>query len=64
MAISNIMTRLLLDMETHRSVTNWIKGNAGIRNGVYMFNGILTNARIGDLLGIPSRDIHLLMAAF
>ncbi|MDR1672511.1 MAG: alanine dehydrogenase [Bacteroidales bacterium] len=64
MAISNIMTGLLLDMEMHGSMANWIKGNAGVRNGVYMFNGILTNAGIGDLLDIPSRDIHLLMAAF
>jgi alanine dehydrogenase len=36
----------------------------GVRHSVYIYNGILTNAMIGDKLGIPSKDIELLMAAF
>jgi alanine dehydrogenase len=64
MAISNIVSALLLDMEMQGSISNWIRSDVGIRNGVYVFNGILTDANIGDLFGIPYKDIHLLMAAF
>jgi alanine dehydrogenase len=64
MAISNIVADLMLDLEIQGSIVNWFKANSGIRNGVYVFNGILTDANIGELLAIPAQDIHLLMAAF
>ncbi|MDR1864193.1 MAG: alanine dehydrogenase [Bacteroidales bacterium] len=64
MAISNIVSGIILDMETHGSMSGWLKSNSGIRNGVYIFNGTLTEANIGELFGIPYQDIHLLMAAF
>jgi alanine dehydrogenase len=41
-----------------------LKDNSGLRHGVYLYNGILTNSYIGDLFGIPSKDLDLLMAAF
>jgi alanine dehydrogenase len=42
----------------------FLKENVGVRNGVYIYNGILTNEYIGSHLGIPSKDIDLLLAAF
>jgi alanine dehydrogenase len=42
----------------------FLKEDAGTRNGVYVFNGILTNDFIGRHFDIPSKDIDLLMAAF
>jgi len=42
----------------------FLKANLGVRNSVYLYNGILTNEYIGNLFGIPSKDIDLLMAAF
>jgi len=45
-------------------VMNCLKNNSGIRSGVYIFNGILTNKNIGDKLSISYKDIELLMAAF
>jgi alanine dehydrogenase len=45
-------------------LTPFLKENIGVRNGVYIFNGILTNKFIGDHFDIPSKDIELLMAAF
>ena len=41
-----------------------LKDDPGLRHGVYVYNGILTNSRIGNYFGIPSKDIDLLMAAF
>ena len=64
MAISNILENMILSMGQQASLATWIKSDAGLRNGVYMYNGILTNSNIGNLYGIPFQDIHLLMAAF
>jgi alanine dehydrogenase len=64
MAISNILINMILDMGLQGSLSSWLKADESMRNGVYMYNGILTSPRIGSLFGIPSQDIHLLMAAF
>lgn len=63
-ALSNIYTPLLLEMADAPNIKTYLKENPGIRNGVYVFNGLLTNTYLGELYKIPSRDIDLLMAAF
>jgi alanine dehydrogenase len=63
-AISNVFLPLLVQMGESGGLTTFLKDNAGVRNGVYIFNGILTNDFIGKHFGIPSKDIELLMAAF
>jgi alanine dehydrogenase len=63
-AISNVMTPLLISMSEAGSFEQFLKKDWGVRNGVYVFNGILTNKYIGDHFGISSKDIDLLMAAF
>jgi alanine dehydrogenase len=45
-------------------LTQHLKEDEGLRHGVYIYNGILTNETIGNRFGIPSKDIELLMAAF
>lgn len=37
--------------------------DAGLRNGVYIYNGILTNEFLGEKFNLPFKDINLLMAA-
>ena len=63
-ALSNVFSPLLLQMGEYGGFINHLKENRGLRNGVYIYNGILTKKQIGDRFGIPSRDIDLLMAAF
>lgn len=63
-AISNVITPLLLQMGESGSSDRFLKNDLGVRNGVYIFNGILTNNFIGRHFGITSKDIDLLMAAF
>jgi alanine dehydrogenase len=63
-ALSNVFLPLLLKTAESGGVTQHLKEDAGFRNGVYIFNGILTNQFIGNYLGLPSKDIDLLMAAF
>jgi len=64
MAISNILVNMILNMGQQGSLSIWLKSDADLRNGVYMYQGILTNPSISHLFNIPFQDIHLLMAAF
>ncbi len=63
-ALSDIFLPLLLDISDCGGMTNIIKQQPGLREGIYLYNGILTNKYIGDLFGIQSKDINLLMIAF
>jgi alanine dehydrogenase len=63
-ALSNIFLPLILKTAESGGFTAQLKEDLGLRHGVYIFNGILTNQFIGNHFGIPSRDIDLLMAAF
>lgn len=61
-ALSNFFTPLLLEMADAGGVSQYLKRNAGIRNGVYVFNGIITNNRVGKNFGFNYRDLDLLLA--
>lgn len=63
-AYSNIFTPLLDKASSYGGFNNYIKQDAGIRHGVYLMNGVLTQKLIADKLGLSSRDINLLLAAF
>ncbi len=63
-AISNVFLPLLLDMGAAGGLTKKLKNDSGLRHGVYVYNGTLTNEYIGEIFGLPSRDINLFMAAF
>jgi alanine dehydrogenase len=63
-AMSNVFMPLIGDIAESGSVKQHLKEDSGLRNGVYVYNGILTNQYLGNLYNIPSRDINLLMAAF
>jgi alanine dehydrogenase len=53
-----------MDIAASGGLNPIIKSDPGLRQGVYIYNGILTNHIIGNQLGIPSQDINLLLAAF
>lgn len=63
-ALSNVFSPLLIRMSEAGSLRNLLMEDLGIRKGVYLYNGLLTNASVGRHFGIPSKDIDLLMAAF
>jgi len=63
-ALSNVFNPLLLNIADAGGVQKLLKDDLGLRHGVYVYNGILTNTRIGNYFDIPSKDIDLLMAAF
>ncbi len=63
-ALSNIMSPILIEIGNSGGIKPYLKSNLGVRHGVYLYNGILTNERLGSIFNIPSKDIDLLMAAF
>ena len=63
-AISNVFAPLILGLGALGTTGKHLKENIGLRKGVYMYNGILTSEVVGQKLGISSKDIDLLMAAF
>ena len=62
--MSNVFAPLLAEVGQRGGLKQQVKDDPGFRQGIYIFNGILTNSYLGGLYGIPSRDINLLMAAF
>jgi alanine dehydrogenase len=63
-AISNVFAPLLQKIGESGGVKQFLKDDKGVRNGVYIFNGILTNNFIGNHFDIPSKDIDLFLTAF
>jgi alanine dehydrogenase len=62
-SISNILASELHKMQICGGLNYYLKSNPGIRTGVYLYNGILTDEHIGIIHGIFSKDIDLLLAA-
>jgi alanine dehydrogenase len=63
-ALSNIFTPLLQNIADTGGVTQFLKNDTGLRNGAYLYNGILTNETLGQKFGILSKDLDLLLSAF
>jgi len=63
-AISNYITSILLRIGEEGGLENLLRLDKGVRQGVYVLNGIITKKIISDTFALPYRDIELLMAAF
>ncbi|MDL2331212.1 alanine dehydrogenase [Odoribacter sp. OttesenSCG-928-A06] len=61
---SNVLLPLLKDISEKGGLGNALKTDAGLRSGMYIYNGILTKNVIADKFGLSSRDINLLIASF
>lgn len=62
-ALSTIFTPILLNIGEEGGVENMLRRDMGVRNGVYLYNGTLTNQVLGEMFKLPYQDINLLMAA-
>jgi alanine dehydrogenase len=63
-ALSNIVAPLLQNLAESGNITQLFKNDPGLRNGAYLYNGILTNETLGQKFGILSKDLDLLLSAF
>ncbi|MBU0487921.1 MAG: alanine dehydrogenase [Bacteroidetes bacterium] len=62
-ALSNILSPLILSIGDEGGVANLVKNSYGIRQGVYLHNGTISNKHIGEYFNLPYKDLDLLMAA-
>jgi len=60
-ALSTIFAPILLNIGEEGGVKNMLRRDEGVRNGIYMYNGILTNRVLGEMFKLPYKDINLLM---
>ena len=61
LSISNIITPYLMQIAEDGGIESAIRCNKGLKNGVYMYHGILTNKAIGDWFGLTNSDINLIV---
>jgi alanine dehydrogenase len=62
-ALSNVFTPLLMQLGEDGGVESMLRRNQGVRNGVYIYNGILTSKFLSEAFGIPYKELDLIMAA-
>ena len=61
-AISNILTPILLIIAEEGGIGNAIRRYESLRKGVYTFNGYLTNKTLSKNFKIPFKDLNLIMS--
>jgi len=61
-AFSNLLAPILINMGEEGGFDGLIRRDTGLRRGVYMYNGILTNKSLADTFKMPYKDINLLTA--
>ena len=62
-ALSTIFAPILINIGEQGGVENMLRRDVGVRNGIYLYNGTLTNQDLGEMFKLPYKDINLLMAA-
>jgi alanine dehydrogenase len=63
-ALNNIFVPIILDIGTEGGIDHFLKTDHGVRQGVYIYNGVSTNSFISRYFNLPFQDIDLLMATF
>ncbi len=63
LAVSNILTPILLEAEDSGSVERMITLNTGFRNGVYIYKGSLTNYHLSQRFQMKYTDLDLLLTS-
>lgn len=60
-SISNIFTPYLLKIGEDGGLENSLRFDKGLRNGLYMYHGILTNKTVGEWFDLSYSDINFLI---
>ncbi len=62
LALSTIFAPILLNIGEEGGVENMLRRDDGVRNGIYLYNGVLTSKALGEMFKLPYKDINLFMA--
>ncbi len=60
-SLSNIFTPYLLKLGEEGGIENSLRYNKGLRNGLYMYHGILTSKSVGEWFDLKYSDINFLI---
>ena len=60
LSLSNIVMPYLLKIGEEGGIENTLQIDKGLRNGLYLYRGILTDTTISKWFGIPCKPLHLL----
>lgn len=63
LALSNILTPILLKAGQSGSINDLFYTHIGLRKGIYVYKGSLTNAYLGERFALKYTDIDLLLAS-
>jgi alanine dehydrogenase len=61
LSISNMISPYLMHIADNGGIETSIRFDTGLKHGIYMYHGILTNSAIGDWFDLPNNDINLLV---
>jgi alanine dehydrogenase len=63
-SLSNIFASILLEIGEIGGILHYVKNNKGFREGVIIYNGILSNKDLGHKFNLPTKDLDLILSAF
>jgi alanine dehydrogenase len=61
LSISNIITPYLLNLAENGGIETTIRFDKGLKNGIYLYHGILTNKTIAKWFDLPESDLNLIL---
>ena len=63
-ALSNVFTPVILDMGEQGGFENTLRNIYSVRNGIYLYKGVLTNQYLAETFNLPYKDLDLLIVAY
>jgi len=63
-AFSNLFAQILISLGEEGGFESVVRKDAGVRNGVYLYNGVLTNQYLAETFNMPFKDINLLVQMY
>ncbi len=62
-SLSNIFAPIILSIAEEGGIEALIRSSDGLRDGTYIYHGKITHKGIADMVGLPFKDLRLLLAA-
>ena len=60
-SISNILIPYLLEIGEYGGIETAIRCDLGLKKGIYIYHGVLTNKKVADWFGMSCQDINLIV---
>ena len=60
-ALSNVLAPALIEAGEYGGIESTIRKYSGVRNGIYIYKGVLTNKYLGETFNLPFKDMNLLL---